>query len=51
MVELFSVPGLFGLGFLVATLLMTAGLTWLGVLDRGPAPADADNEDESATGS
>jgi len=47
MVSLLSIAGLFGIGFLVVTVLMTVALTWLGWKDEGPAAA-ADVEDEDA---
>ena len=51
MVDLLSVTGLFGLGFLVASLLMTVALTWLGLKDRGPSPIEAEPDDETAASS
>jgi hypothetical protein len=51
MVDLLSVAGLFGIGFVVVTLLMTAALTWLGAQDEGPASqADVEADDEDAAG-
>lgn len=42
-----DVATIFGIAFMVVTLLMTAGLTWLGLKDEGPATA-ADEADEDA---
>lgn len=43
-----DVATIFGIAFMVVTLLMTAGLTWLGLEDSGPTSAAEAAEDEDA---
>lgn len=45
-----DVAGIFGIAFIVVTLLVTAGLTWLGFQDSGPTTAaEAAEDDEAAS--
>lgn len=44
-----DIATIFGIAFMVVTLLVTAGLTWLGLRDSGPTTAAEAAKDEDAS--